>query len=185
MVGWQLVPVGDGVLSPGIAPGEAYTCWHSSAHSGHAAVARDASLAIELYCLSYVSTQSEPFGGEALRALLKAARSNNQRFGITGLLLHRRDSFFQILEGDRDIVRWLFDRIMNDPRHERVEVVVEGPIEQREFSDWQMAFVDLEGQDAAALPGYSEILSDTPSARSFLRGLSRSKKLALLFSVMD
>ncbi|MEE4279572.1 MAG: BLUF domain-containing protein, partial [Halieaceae bacterium] len=95
------------------------------------------------------------------------------------------DSFFQILEGGEDEVCELYETIAADPRHDRIEIVTEGPVESREFTEWQMAFIELDGQDYSALPGFSDILKNTPEAREFLRGLSRSKKLALLFSVMD
>jgi hypothetical protein len=63
-------------------------------------------------------------------------------------------------------------------------VVAEGAIDKREFEDWQMAFFELDGQDLSALPGFSDLLDNTASAKLFLQSLSRSKKLAMLFSVM-
>ena len=137
-----------------------------------------------LFCLSYVSTQCHPLSQNELLALLVVARRHNTAADITGLLLHREDSFFQILEGEEDAVRELFGRICTDPRHERIEVVAEGPIKEREFRDWQMAFFELDGQDLSALPGFSDLLDNTASAKLFLQSLSRSKKLAMLFSVM-
>jgi hypothetical protein len=138
-----------------------------------------------LYCLSYVSTQAASMTGDTLKRILEEAYRHNAAAGITGLLLHRDDSFFQILEGDREVVLDLFERIVADDRHERVEIVAEGPIDHREFKDWQMAFIELDGQDLSALPGFSDLMRDTPSAKAFLQSLSRSKKLALLFSVME
>ncbi|MEM9313551.1 MAG: BLUF domain-containing protein [Pseudomonadota bacterium] len=138
-----------------------------------------------IYCLSYVSTQTQAFGNGDLLQLLHAAREKNARLGITGLLLHRDDSFFQILEGGEEEVLQLFERISKDERHQRVEIVTEGPVGAREYTDWQMAFVELDGQDYSAMPGFSDMLKATPEARDFLRSLSRSKKLALLFSVLQ
>ena len=138
-----------------------------------------------LYCLSYVSTQSRPMTGDDLVTLLSHCREANAKIGVTGMLLHRGDSFFQILEGGEEEVRGLFDIISRDERHERIEVVTEGPVTSREFSDWQMAFIELDEQDLSAMPGFSEILKNTPEAREFLQSLSRSKKLALLFSILD
>lgn len=139
----------------------------------------------DLYCIGYVSTQTNPMSTDELLALLTRAREANARLGITGLLLHRGDSFFQILEGGRDEVLSLYAKISADPRHQRVEVVTEGPITSREYNDWQMAFIELDGQDLSAMPGFSDLLRNTPAAREFLQSLSRSKKLALLFSVME
>lgn len=138
-----------------------------------------------LYCLSYVSTQSRPMTSVDLLGLLKHCRESNARIGVTGMLLHRDDSFFQILEGGEDEVRGLFAKISRDERHDRIEVVTEGHVTSREFTDWQMAFIELDDQDLSAMPGFSDLLSNTPEAREFLQSLSRSKKLALLFSILD
>ncbi|MEM1403320.1 MAG: BLUF domain-containing protein [Pseudomonadota bacterium] len=138
-----------------------------------------------LYSLSYVSTQTAPLNNEQLLNLLMQARQRNNALNITGLLLHRDDSFFQVLEGDRDVVSKLYEKICLDQRHHRVEVVSEGDVTSREYDDWQMAFIELDGQDFSALPGFSDVLKNTPAARDFLHSLSRSKKLALLFSILD
>jgi hypothetical protein len=138
-----------------------------------------------LYCLSYVSTQSVHMGNDELLQILDKARDKNTSLGITGLLMHRDDSFFQVIEGERDAVMTLFDTIRKDPRHRRVEIVTEGSISSREYSDWRMAFVELDGQDFSAMPGFSDLLKNTPAAREFLRSLTRSKKLALLFTIME
>ena len=138
-----------------------------------------------LYALSYVSNQAAAMDNAALLKLLDQARRRNADLGITGLLLHRENCFFQVLEGVREEVLSLFEQIASDKRHQRVEIVSEGPIGTREYSDWRMAFIELDGQDFTAMPGFSDLLKATPGAREFLHGLSRSKKLALLFSVMD
>ena len=138
-----------------------------------------------LYALSYVSNQAAAMDNAALLKLLDQARRRNADLGITGLLLHRENCFFQVLEGDREQVLGLFEQIAGDKRHHRVEIVSEGTIRAREYSDWRMAFIELDGQDFTTMPGFSDLLKATPGAREFLHGLSRSKKLALLFSVMD
>ncbi|EED32400.1 Sensors of blue-light using FAD family [gamma proteobacterium NOR5-3] len=138
-----------------------------------------------LYSLGYVSTQTRPMDNDAMLAILETARRKNASAGITGVLLHRHDSFFQVLEGGQEEVKAVFEKIRSDGRHERVEVVTEGPIQSREYNDWRMAFIELDGQDFSALPGFSDLMRNTPAAREFLQTLSRTKKLALLFSVMD
>ncbi|MEE4276901.1 MAG: BLUF domain-containing protein, partial [Halieaceae bacterium] len=81
-----------------------------------------------LYCISYVSTQTQHMDNDELLALLEIAREKNQSLGITGILLHREDSFFQILEGGEDEVCELYETIAADPRHDRIEIVTEGPV---------------------------------------------------------
>ncbi|EAQ96248.2 BLUF domain-containing protein [Congregibacter litoralis] len=138
-----------------------------------------------LYSLGYVSTQTRPLDNAQMLDILEVAREKNAQLGVTGVLLHRQDSFFQVLEGAKEEVKALFEKISKDFRHERVEVVTEGPIQNREYNDWRMAFIELDGQDFSAMPGFSDLMRNTPAAREFLQTLSRTKKLALLFSVME
>ncbi|MGD8957742.1 MAG: BLUF domain-containing protein [Chromatiaceae bacterium] len=138
-----------------------------------------------LYHLGYVSTQTHPMGGKELLEILKSARRSNEDVEITGLLLHREDSFFQVLEGEEDVVRQVFDKIQRDPRHERIKVLFEGPIEAREFADWRMGFVDLNGVDVKNLPGFSDFLSDDVEPRRLLEELTQVKRLLLLFRAME
>ena len=138
----------------------------------------------ELYSLSYASTETSELGTAELLALLNEARSFNDAHNITGLLLHREDSFLQVIEGRREDVELLFDRIKQDPRHQRVEVLFEQPIQEREFLDWQMAFLDLDGINMSMLPGFSNFLSHNETPRTMLERLSRSQRLMLLFKAM-
>lgn len=140
---------------------------------------------LTLYSLGYVSTQTRPMNNEQMLEILDVARDANAQLGITGVLLHRHDSFFQVLEGAEEEVKGLFEKISRDTRHERVEIVTEGPIRNREYNEWRMAFIELDGQDFSAMPGFSDLMRNTPAAREFLQTLSRTKKLALLFSVID
>ena len=137
-----------------------------------------------LFHLGYVSTQIRPMQAQDLLDLLKTAREHNSRVGVTGLLLHREDSFFQVLEGQEEAVREIFARIQHDRRHDRVKVLFEGPIESREFSDWRMGFVELDGVDLTQLPGFSDFLFNDSEPRRFLEELTQAKRLLLLFRAM-
>ena len=138
-----------------------------------------------LYHLGYVSTETRPMDGKELLRILKGARQSNEAAEVTGLLLHREDSFFQVLEGEEDTVRQVFERIERDPRHDRIKVLFEGPIEAREFADWRMGFVDLDGVDLKNLPGFSDFLSDDAEPRRFLEEFTQVKRLFLLFRAME
>lgn len=138
----------------------------------------------ELYQLGYVSTQSRPMDSADLMNLLNFAREQNAKLGVTGLLLHRQDSFFQLIEGPKDVLESLFARIMADSRHQRVEKLFDQEIASREFPDWQMGFLDLDNVDLSLLPAYSNFLVDDSEPRRFLRELTRGKRLALLFREM-
>ncbi|MEM1154133.1 MAG: BLUF domain-containing protein [Pseudomonadota bacterium] len=138
----------------------------------------------ELFRLAYASTQTKPMGASDLIGMLNQARANNLRENITGVLLHRDDSFMQVIEGDKQAVLDLFNLIQDDPRHKKIELLAQGVAQEREFSDWQMGFLELDEVDVTLLPGFSNFLNENDSPRTMLKLLSQSERLMLLFKVL-
>jgi hypothetical protein len=138
-----------------------------------------------LFHLGYVSTETGDLGSSGMVELLTEARRINTSRDITGLLLHRDKSFYQVLEGEEDVVRQTFDSIEKDERHTAIDVLFEGEVDEREFPDWQMGFLNLDGVDIETLQGYSDFLSREDNAKDFLENLSRGKRLALMFRSME
>ena len=138
-----------------------------------------------LFHLGYVSTETGDLGSAGMVEILTEARRVNTSRDITGLLLHRDRSFYQVLEGAEDVVRETFDGIEKDERHTAIDVLFEGEVDEREFPDWQMGFLSLDGVDIGTLQGYSDFLSRDDNAKDFLENLSRGKRLALMFRSME
>ena len=103
---------------------------------------------------------------EELGQLFSAARSNNKRQQITGALLCVDDCFVQMLEGDETAVRALLDHISADPRHESVELLESGPLEQRVFSRWAMARVAEDGEPDIPLIAHRDGISPAAGRRT-------------------
>ena len=137
-----------------------------------------------LYHLGYVSTAAVDFSDEALIALLGEARSANTDRDVTGLLLYRGGSFYQVLEGSEAAVMATFRDIEGDPRHKEVRVLFDGETDAREFADWQMGFLNLDGVDMDTLSGFSDFMTRDADPREFLESLSRGKRLALMFRTL-
>jgi hypothetical protein len=135
----------------------------------------------ELVHLAYVSTQTGDMSARELLELLTNARKVNTERHITGLLLHKNRSYFQVLEGTRAEVDRTFAAIEQDGRHHGVEVLFDESLDEREFEDWRMGFMDLDGVDASLLAGYSAFFDKNEEPRAFLKALSRGQRLALLF----
>jgi hypothetical protein len=74
----------------------------------------------------------------ALRNILSASRRNNARRGLTGALAFDDLWFYQVLEGERDVVWSAFKTIMRDERHGDVTLVECLSVEDRMFGDWTM-----------------------------------------------
>lgn len=97
-----------------------------------------------LYRLVYVSRNMLPGDADVadteLAAILAASRRNNEPDGITGALLFNQDCFAQVLEGGLEAVQSTFERIQCDPRHQETVILSAGPVAQREFGQWSMAY---------------------------------------------
>ncbi|MDX2011570.1 MAG: BLUF domain-containing protein [Myxococcaceae bacterium] len=93
--------------------------------------------------LCYASVASAPLPPPALQQLLDKARANNERDGITGLLLYGNGHFVQVLEGDDTNVSALYARILKDSRHRQVFELYREPVTTRDFRTWTMAFDHL------------------------------------------
>ncbi|WP_097459454.1 BLUF domain-containing protein [Mangrovitalea sediminis] len=91
---------------------------------------------------SFASAQGvEP----SVARILATSRKNNLEKGVVGGLYYGNGCFFQYLEGEAETVRKLFDRIKSDNRHRDIQLVLEGPIEEKSFGQWSMKYVPIAG----------------------------------------
>jgi hypothetical protein len=97
---------------------------------------------MSLYQIMYISSaHGEVTPGEC-GAIARAAAVQNRKFDVTGLLLFNSRRFIQVLEGPREAVEGVYDRICLDERHRGVVKLREATIDAREFGDWGMAYDD-------------------------------------------
>lgn len=129
-----------------------------------------------IYC-SAARSVVEP---QALRELLETCRRNNAEQGITGVLLYRDGSFFQILEGDQAAVETLYARISHDQRHFLVSKIIQEPIEQRDFGNWSMGFAALDEQELCEIDGLCNFFAQGKSFEEM--GEGRAKALLAAFN---
>jgi len=132
--------------------------------------------------LTYISTATPAYHPVDVDAVLAASRRNNGRDAITGILVHDRRRFLQVLEGPETAVNRTFDRIRADPRHRAVVVLARRDLAAREFGDWAMASeavadveegADLEAQVSALVANVAN-----PSTRARLESFARVRKAA-------
>ena len=77
---------------------------------------------------------------EDLFQILEKSNKNNRACDISGILIYLRDRFIQILEGEKEAVENMFEKIDNDERHGHVSVLLTGYNTDRLFPEWSMAF---------------------------------------------
>ena len=110
-----------------------------------------------VYQIIYSSAAAVPFSDNDLATLLLRARSNNERLGITGLLLYHDRSFLQVLEGDTAVLESLFSIILRDKRHDHIVKLLAREVDDRHFAGWKMGFVSMSSVPTT-LPGFSDYL---------------------------
>ncbi len=111
----------------------------------------------QLVATVYVSSATRPLSGDDILEILQVSRANNEKFGITGMLLYREGNFLQVLEGPAGVVDSLIQKIRRDPRHDGVILMSRRSIKEREFGDWSMAFRNM-SKDCSFEAGYNPFL---------------------------
>jgi hypothetical protein len=76
--------------------------------------------------------------------LMATCLRNNPTRGITGVLISHSGWFLQVLEGSAANVNSLFKVIESDPRHSDFLLLRFNAIEDRNFSDWSMASIEVD-----------------------------------------
>ncbi len=90
--------------------------------------------------IAYLSSAVFPFNEATLPDLVDQCQRNNERLGVTGILVYSDGNFMQVIEGADLPTYALYDRIKLDARHRGVTTVHQQFIEVREFGGWSMAY---------------------------------------------
>jgi hypothetical protein len=125
----------------------------------------------------YTSTATRHLTDDDLAELLRQCARNNERTGLTGLLLHRDGRFMQVLEGPDDAVEAVFATIAADPRHTDVRQLLDEQIASRRFPAWSMGFRSVDDATVRDLDGYDDFLDRPASAAARPDAPSRARWL--------
>ncbi len=97
------------------------------------------------WAVAYVSTAVAGLTLADLDHLLVDARAHNSLEGVTGVLLHDGQRFFQYFEGPEEGVARIYARIRDSRMHVGLEELRNGPAEQLYFTRWHMGSSRAEG----------------------------------------
>ena len=106
--------------------------------------------------LTYASRANDGMTAEALTGLMKQSRAKNLDLGVTGVLVFSDGIFLQVLEGGRDAVSGLYNRIAQDRRHRDVVLLSYDEVAERRFAGWAMGQANLSRLNPGVLLKYSE-----------------------------
>lgn len=94
----------------------------------------------KIYQLLYISSASQLMDHAELLSLLNYARKNNEKIGVTGFMLYSDGNIIQLLEGEKEQVESLYEKILKDQRHFGAISLLKEYVETRDFPNWSMGF---------------------------------------------
>lgn len=106
--------------------------------------------------LLYVSDLATKAPLDTVATIARQSRVNNERKGITGLLVFDGECFAQFLDGPTESIAALQEHLKADRRHERMEVLHSGPhAGVPRFPGWRLGYLlmDLQEFGLASLRG--------------------------------
>lgn len=104
-----------------------------------------------MFQLCYASQRVDT-GNDLLQDLsdiLATARQFNEQASIVGALYYAEGRFFQCLEGEKEILERLFERIQQDKRHSDIYRFSDREVKQAHFSEWSMKYVHKHSEIAS------------------------------------
>jgi hypothetical protein len=134
--------------------------------------------------LLYASRASDTMTTAGLAAIMTQSKTNNAKSGITGVLCLSEGIFLQVLEGGRNAVSALYNRIANDARHRDVVLLHYQEINERCFAGWSMGEVNMARLNPALLLKYSETATLDPYAVSGAVSMALFEELVATAAVM-
>ncbi|TAF64994.1 MAG: BLUF domain-containing protein [Cytophagales bacterium] len=88
--------------------------------------------------LLYASKRDVHCNETEINNILAASVKNNPALGITGILLYTETRFIQYVEGEYGNVMPLYEKIKKDTRHQDVQLISLGLIQEKIFPQWYM-----------------------------------------------
>jgi hypothetical protein len=129
--------------------------------------------------LLYASHAADGIDNDAVAAILKRSKEHNAQVGVTGVLCFCASSrtFMQVLEGGRNAVSKLYNRIAQDARHSDVALLSYEEIGERSFASWAMGQVHMSRLNPSLVLKYSEGTRLDPYAVSGQASLALFREL--------
>lgn len=132
-----------------------------------------------LHELIYTSFSTREMDENDLTDLLEQSRKKNAGLNITGLLVYYKRGFIQLFEGEKSDIFSLYDTICKDERNQQNQILWDGEIKERSFTDWSMAFLNIKDIDQTKLKAYSTFLQEGVSSLNLTGNKSIGRRLLI------
>ena len=131
------------------------------------------------FTLVYLSNASSAFSEQELKNILTVSRPNNMGVGVSGVLIYCDGNILQVLEGSKEGVFKIYDKIKRDPRHTDLIVLQKREIPARNFEDWSMGFRSSTKSEFEQIEGYLDLRTQVENNQA--DGLNQVKTLLVDF----
>ena len=101
--------------------------------------------------IKYVSRFDSPLSAEVIEEIGEQSKRNNERVGVTGVLMASGGLFYQVLEGPEEAVDEVYERIVADGRHTDLLLLSTETEVDRMFPDWSMETINLDAESHVRL----------------------------------
>ncbi|TXD96150.1 BLUF domain-containing protein [Psychrobacter frigidicola] len=134
--------------------------------------------------LTYISHYNPDNAKLEVARILQQAQRNNERNGVTGVLVLNDDFFLQSIEGARPVINELLGKLVEDTRHFSLQVIECREIEQRRWNKWSMKYLTPSEQDKkyvlrfSAGTDFNPYLMSTSQVMMFIDTLSELQEQA-------
>lgn len=99
---------------------------------------------IMIFQLIYNCALRDDVGPAELDEIAQSSRIRNMKQDITGILLYKDGSVLQVLEGEKETVTALYNKISQDCRVANSQVLIKRLSTHREFPNWSMGYRNAE-----------------------------------------
>ena len=96
------------------------------------------------HTLCYVSSAKNSLTDLDIEHLFRVNKRNNTELGISGILVYNYGNFLQILEGDKQKINVLFQKISQDSRHNNIIKLIDTSTDEHIFDGYNSGFVIVE-----------------------------------------
>ena len=109
----------------------------------------DAKQSASLRQLVYSSEMTDRFHIGSIKTVVASTQKYKDEYSVTGFLIIVGNSLLHMLSGPSDGVAEVYEkRICSDPRHKNQRVLVDRPVDARNFSASWAAYHFLDGEDS-------------------------------------
>ena len=127
-----------------------------------------------IHTLCYVSHERAHLDKASLNEIFKKTMQYNAEKQITGVLLYKEGSFFQVLEGEKEELLCLMEKIKKDSRHHDLILIFDKP-SHRIFNTYKTGFSVIDkGEELERLKEYLSEKKDILSSSASINGIIQS-----------